>query len=88
MLSPLKKVVLDAVPVADNIAMSTASVAIVNAVEPVTSPVCVRLVFVTLAVLATTAVSKLATFGIATVPVNVGLANVALSPNAVVIVAA
>ena len=44
--------------------------------------------FVTLAVLATTAVSKLATFGIAIVPVNVGLANVALSPNAVVIVLA
>ena len=86
MLSPLKKVELDAVPVADSMAMSTAPAAIVRAVLPVTSPVCVALV--TLAVLAATADSKSAILGIATVPVNVGLAIGALSPNAVVIVLA
>ena len=44
--------------------------------------------FVTLAVLAVTADSKSAMLGIATVPVNVGLAIGALAANAVVIVLA
>jgi hypothetical protein len=44
--------------------------------------------FVFLAVLAATAVSKLAIFGIAIVPVNVGLAIGAFSANAVVTVLA
>ena len=42
-MSPLRYVEPDAVPVADNIAISTAPLAIVSAVEPVTSPVCVAL---------------------------------------------